>query len=239
MRCLVLATALLAPLVHGIANGAVPVDETYDAVGAFGLASDLFSGHTWFCSAVLVRPNAAIVAKHCVYPLSGAQAAVRFRRKPDGSIGSVEKGPDTFYNVTVSSIYIASSGGDAAVAYLTENVTHIASIPVALAAPSLGAVTVAGWGKGGPGLGEGSRELRSCPTSLWYAGEQVLYFLSAWNGASCGPNSGDSGGPVLRDPVGDGSQMAVIGIINYPDSATSLAQYAGDENFSGSALRKQ
>lgn len=227
MRLLIAAILLSATQAGAIVNGYVDEDPRYDAIGAFGLASGLMQGHSWWCSAVLIRPDVALVAKHCIEPLNGYPAAIRFRRNVDGSIGSIDMKPETFHNVAVASFY-APEFGYIALAYLSEPVKHIRPIPCSfIIAPTHEPVILAGWGREGPQIAQGPlREQRLCDSDLYFSSEYFIYFNSAWDGGvRCGPNSGDSGGPIL---YGVGDDMSVVGVIGYSSGGTALAQYVND-----------
>lgn len=215
-----IAVALLLAMV----NSYVPETGGHDAIGALGLTSE---PHNWFCAATLVTDNVVVTAKHCTAAY-GTQAAysVRFRRNYDGSLGSIEAGPESFAHAAIQSWYLPPTG-DVALGYLSHPVHHIEPTAVSLGAVALDQVTLAGWGREGPDPGVGrQRQLRLCGNEITYSDAEQVNFYSAWNqtGPLCGPNNNDSGGAVLF-----GSSLVAV-VMDY-SSASALSQYATDEAF--------
>jgi hypothetical protein len=235
-----LAMAMSAPA-HAIVNGTVPPDEdtSFDAVGAFAVVwrlgldptnPDPATGdHNWYCSATLTAPTVIHTAKHCVEPYgAGAPHAVRFRRALDGSVGTIEAGVASFYHVLVASWDFP--GGDVAIGHLVEPVIHIAPIPVLYEDPApevyiTAPLIVAGWGREGPGPGEGPRtRLRTCDAWIDGVAKFWITFPTAWDPwrNACGANSNDSGGAAL---VWRAGLLLHVGIISSYGYAVRMSGY--------------
>lgn len=204
-------------------NSLVPVGTTYDAIGAVGFESNLLVNNEWHCAGTLVSSGVVLTAKHCAdYP---ERLMVRFRRNPDGSLGSIEQGPGSFYNVSVDYTY-SPPGGDVALLYLSWRVTHITPIHMLFTDSNSEEVNIliGGWGREGPEPGEGPKtRLRVCNTSLLSWDLIDVTFPNAWQ-APCGPNVNDSGGPVVYGGK-------VIGVVNFYHHATSLKYLINDPHF--------
>ncbi|HEX7009060.1 MAG TPA: hypothetical protein VF184_03705, partial [Phycisphaeraceae bacterium] len=119
---------LLAGVLSGpgwaIVHGQEPAegDTRFDAVAALSLTHWLHADsgrkntgrknrnekdyvHNWFGAATLIAPDRIVTAKHLLpkgnrLPRPG-QFSVRFRRRPDGGLGRVADGPESFYHVRV------------------------------------------------------------------------------------------------------------------------------------------
>ncbi len=229
---LALTAALLALFIlfpvraHAITRGSVPDPEStlLDAIGAYAVTWRLglepehpeAAAHAWSCSAVLITPTRVALAKHCVTDGYGftAPAAIRFRRALDGSLGSLEQGPDSFFYALVAS-YFDPDAGDLIYANLSQPVKHIAPIPrtprLTLSYPGEPGI-VAGWGKTGPGLGEGAAEqLLLCETPVHGSTGFVSYHTAYYNPFPCGPNQWDSGGAILINTT---NGWRVAGVVN-------------------------
>lgn len=216
-----------------IVNGIVPdeKDTSLDAVAAFGLTSQLVSGSTWFCSATLVRPDTLLLAKHCLSPYGlSADYSARFRRQTNGAVGSVGGPPDEFYHAHVVGLY-APAIGDVALALLNPPVEHISPIAMSFEDQHEGdPMILSGWGKEGPGRGEGpALQMKSCSSVLQIVATYYLTFPSAWNGGECGPNNNDSGGPAINE---GGS---VVGVVRSATEAWPLSGYSDDPQFNPGA----
>lgn len=201
----------------------------YDAVGALGFAPGLFSAHEWHCAATLVRPDVALTARHCVEYT--ATFAVRFRRDEEGGVGSIESAPSSFQNIEVTGIYLPSSGA-VALLFLYSAPVGISPLPMTFRAADTEPVTIAGWGREGPSIGEGQRrELRTCESAITtIGGYGDLFFPSAWDpGPGCGPNSNDSGGPLIAENERGGPH--VIGVVLGASNADPLDIYSSDPIF--------
>lgn len=243
MKPLIALLLACAAQAHAVVGGYVPSEKDYslDAVGAFGVAWHLgldpthpdARDHEWFCAATLVAPDVIVTAKHCldVYGENAAYA-VRFRRAEDDSLGSIAAGPGSYFHASVGNWYIPSSG-QAVLGYLKDVVYHIAPLPIRFAHSAAPApLTIAGWGREGPHLGEGpKRELRGC-ASEQIVGPGAGYFIwvhSPWDAAGepngwCGPNSNDSGGALVEWFSG---VPRLIGAVQGSD----FAQYSTDAAF--------
>lgn len=253
MKALILLLTLLAASMPAAAvvNGYVPPDDSLDAVGAFGLTVRLgldpqspgAAEHDWYCAATLINPGTVIVAKHCLsdppgsasYNTTPGRYAVRFRRNINGGIGTIEAGPGSYHHAIVEAWYLPSSL-DVAVGYLTQKVGHIAPMPIIFEHGGIGEpITLAGWGRIGPGPHEGERiELRACDSNITALGSPflgaVIWFPTAWDapGPLCGVNSNDSGGAlVLRN----GAQRRLIGVIRSFSFGDDMAFFASDQAF--------
>lgn len=220
---------MLAALILAMVNSVAPAGSEYDAIGALGLTSDLAVNHNWFCAATLVGESAILTAQHCLEPNgTGASYSVRWRRHTNGTIGSKEAGPGSYAHSVIASWYLPT--GDVAIGYLSEPVTHIASITPRLGGSGEVPGFVGGWGRIGPGQWEGELvELRICETTVTYHDAYWVKVTYAWGlppspTPKCGPNSNDSGGAVIVD-------NHVVGVIRGFSWQSSLAQYVGDEQF--------
>lgn len=214
-------------------------DKRLDAVGALAVVWRLgldpthygAEDHSWFCSATLIDEQTVMTASHCLTPY-GADApyAIRFRRRPDGSVGSIELGVDSYFHARVAS-WARSVMQDVAFGTLEAPVTHIDPIPLVRTVPAVGrALTLVGWGKQGPTLGAGAAtEPRSCANrvvQLYTYGEFVAIGYGGPYGSptniyanACGANNSDSGGPIL---IG-GRTPYVVGLIVSQNSGPRVA----------------
>jgi hypothetical protein len=245
---MLLVGLFLAAPVQAIVNGQRPADDDwrFDAVGAFATTWRLgqdpthpnASDHDWYCTATLTSPTVVILAKHCVDSYgTGEKYAVRFRRQIDGSLGTIEAGPGSFYHAFIDH-WLFPPSGDVAVGFLSAPVTHITPIPLLLegtATLERGAAFIhAGWGKEGPGPGEGrKRELLLCHNTLTQPAQPTsLAFYDAWDpaGPGCGVNNNDSGSPILLESPTH-HELRNIGIVFSYAAATHLLQYATQRPF--------
>lgn len=243
----ILAAGLLMGLLptssQAITNGVAPAEDDFrfDAVGAFSHAHWLGQNpehsnaqeNNWYCTATLVTPSVIVTAGHCT---SNPQErppgfyAVRFRRHLDGSIGTKEAGPDSYYHALVDSWVMP--GGDFAVGILAAPVEHIRPIPVLVEGTDRLAagqpITNAGWGKEGPGFDEGSRnELLLCKNQLTQSSHNALFFRTASQNG-CGVNVHDSGSPILvEDSRGALRTLAEVTMINFAPSYHSYVDVEG------------
>ncbi|HVZ95006.1 MAG TPA: hypothetical protein VG797_10905, partial [Phycisphaerales bacterium] len=170
---LVIGVVAINERASGVVNGQVPaVDDTrFDAVAAFSL-TDWLNGvtfeHNHFGNGTLIAPDTMVMAKHLLpsnaeygtQPPSGYYS-FRFRRNPDGSLGTIAQGWQSFYHVPVVKFIYPDQRRypDVVFAKLASPVTHITPMGVApqgkVAALAVGAstITFAGWGTTGPGFG--------------------------------------------------------------------------------------
>lgn len=125
---------------------------------------------------------------------------------------------------------------------LQQPIHHIAPIPLLpLGAGSSSQpgdpLIIGGWGKEGPGLGEGPRnQLLLCDTVLSGINPTTVLFPTAWQsgGPGCGVNNNDSGAPVLLESAF--GELRVLGVVFTYGAATNLGQYAGWRFFESRAL---
>lgn len=229
----IVAAMLCAGSALAVVGGDVPGPDDYrfDAVAAFGSEAGLLEGHDWWCAATLITESTALLAQHCIAASPGPPFAVRFRRAEDGTIGSVESDPSSFHNVRVTGWRFPKEG-DVAIVYLEKAVTHIAPMPLSFGPSFPGEwVTAAGWGREGPGPGEGQKtRLKACETALYAVTAPHLLFLNAWVGGPCGPNNNDSGGALVamipssqaRDSI---ERLGLVGVLNSLGSAVDVAPF--------------
>jgi MYXO-CTERM domain-containing protein len=193
-----------------ITGGTPPAedDTRYDAVAALsfgrwiGLDPDTGNSydHNWYCGATLVSEQVAITANHCVTNGTPDFYALRFRRKPDGSIGTVDAGVDSYHHVWVQEV--VQTDLDFSVLHLQEPVTHITPIPTLTygvwGLSNATSIWNAGWGKEGPEFDEGPRnELLLCQSPVISTEEDRIAFKGKQESTTCGINVHDSGSPVL------------------------------------------
>ena len=208
LSCVVLSNPALA-VVGG--EEPKPSDTRFDAVAAFSITTWIDGTvyeHNTFGNGTLIAPDTMILAKHLVNcgggpPVSGTYS-FRFRRNPDGTLGSKAQGWESFHQVEVESFTLAGPNADILIAHLAEDVTHIAPIEV-IAFDQVAEnedILIAGWGMEGPGQDEGDRGRLLLAETQRMPHEEChrIHFLSAWdqsNPCSCGPNLYDSGGAIL------------------------------------------
>lgn len=178
-----------------IVNGLIPNDGDTRLAAVASLDAH--------CSAVLVSPQVALTARHCL--------PVQRLTFTGGAVAEV------------AGVY-QPQGGDAALLSLAAAVEGVDPIRMSLSGAEAGvAVTLAGWG------GK-ERALRECSSVvIWSDADSYIQF-PRWNVASgpgCGPESGDSGGGVI---VG-GRALRVVGVITGTGDATNLERYRDDQRF--------
>lgn len=212
-----------------------PYDLRFDAVAAFATAERLGIGpspiteHDWYCTAVLISPDKIATHEHCLdYGLT-ATYAVRFRRKLDGTLGGMKAGVDSYHHAMIKGWYIPILPG-MVIGQLDSPVTHIEPLRLTLQGANTGdAIVHAGWGKEGPEAGTGPKRWLNICSGMYLTGVQPhqVTFPSAWSGipGACGPNSGDSGGPVLKEIDG---VLRTIGIVTGAGGGVNLSWYGGD-----------
>lgn len=247
---LFLALLLIATPGYALVNGQEPeADDTrFDAVAAFSRTNWLIDNpgdqvaHNWFGAGVLIAPDVVLIAKHLL-PDAGrttprpGQFSVRFRRHADGSVGSVNAGPNSFHQVSVGA-WVISDRMDLALGILSQPVEHIEPARVLLESDPIEAQTVmlAGWGsesrwQGAPGPRRGLRVGENTATSagafirvLSYETEQRQdnqgrnrNFITDSNAV---PNMHDSGGSMFL--MNDQGEPVLAGIITTYAGGTFL-----------------
>lgn len=157
------------------------------------------------------------------------ERSVRFRRNPDGSLGSIEQGWQSFHHVKIIDYILFDlplSPYDAVIGILEVPVTHIAPIAIdtSIGVEAGDRIILGGWGKEGPGFDEGPRGrlkvLRVLSTGITSC---RIRWQSAWdpdNLCACGPNMFDSGGAVLVE-LADRS-LRLVGVIVTPGSGVDV-----------------
>lgn len=235
--CVGVLGAMLPVPALAIVNGQEPhnSDTRLDAVAAFSITTwinGVEQEHNTFGCGTLIAPDTVILARHLLWsstpefspPPPPGYYSFRFRRKADGTVGSIAQGWQSFHQVSVREFIIPDQSRyqDIVFAKLSEPVTHIQ--PMALAPlgkitsliPGSSVINIAGWGKEGPGMDQGDRGrlLFAQPTlsSLTCAS---IGFPSAWepqNTCACGPNMHDSGGAILIGGE-EGAPYSLAGVI--------------------------
>lgn len=155
--CLLVLASLPA---DALVNAQAPPadDKRFDAVAAFSHARwlgldpdhDNARDHNWYGNATLIAPDVVLLSKHLVKGNAAPPAgeyAVRFRRKPDGSLGSKKKDADSFHNVKILR-FVTAANTDLALGILEKPVEHIDPMPLGLDDQALNrdAIQLAAWG---------------------------------------------------------------------------------------------
>jgi hypothetical protein len=172
-----------------IVNGVEPdlEDHRFDAIGAFSRTAWLQIGggdepdhqHNWFGAATLIAPNKIITARHLL-PAKGmprpAQFIVRFRRHLDGTLGSIEAGPQSYHQVRIIGWLVAREV-DLAIGILEDPVEHIEPIRLSTGPMDFHEQPgyLAGWGSHSPWIS------MSWPRKRLMVGENKLTLLIAAN----------------------------------------------------------
>ncbi len=237
LALLALAVALPAAAITD-GRALLDTDERFDAVGALAVTWRLgldpqhadAQDHSWFCSATLVDELTVMTAAHCLTPYGmTAPYAVRFRRQLDGSVGSIDAGVASFFHAYVVH-WEKAALEDVAYGTLAAPVTHIAPIALIRTLPRPGrALTLVGWGKQGPALGDGpAAEMRACANyvpALYTYGDFIAIGYGGPYGSpaniyanACGANNGDSGGPLLIIGPGRRAVPYAVGVIGSQNS---------------------
>ncbi|MEM1353512.1 MAG: hypothetical protein AAGC44_02245 [Planctomycetota bacterium] len=259
MMALIVLAAVLSPAlpVGAIVNGTEPDedDTRFDAVGAFSRTAWLIENpgdqhvHNWYGNGVLIAPDVVLIAKHLL-PNNGQGGqrpgafSIRFRRHVDGSLGSRDRGAESYHQVRIREWVIAQRF-DLALGILEEPVEHIQPVKLWLDGPPLRnrRAVLAGWGsvspwqgKGGPrpGLRMGENAVSSRGTFLAIdsrrtemreneQGQRKAYYIDE----NAGVNMHDSGGSMFI--FDDGGHPILMGIIATYSGGTYLpmAQEAG------------
>lgn len=247
---LLLVAAFLALPARAIVNGAEPAedDTRFDAVAAFSRTAWLIENpgdnhvHNWFGNGVLIAPDVVLIARHLL-PNNGQVAlrpgafAVRFRRHADGSLGSQDKGVESYHQVRVRR-WVLADRFDLALGILEEPVEHIAPVKVLLDSPPVQArrAMLAGWGsvspwQGNPGprpglrIGENTVTSRAAFIALDSSrteqredanGQRKAYYIDQ----NSVVNMHDSGGSIFI--FDDNDQPVLAGIISTYTGGTWL-----------------
>lgn len=157
---LLLVAFFAAAPAQAIVNGSEPAedDTRFDAVAAFSQTAWLIENpgdnhvHNWFGNGVLIAPDVVLIARHLL-PNNGKGGqrpgtyAVRFRRHADGSLGSRDKGVDSYHQVRIRE-WVVAEHFDLALGILEEPVTHIQPVGLLLDNQPLHnrRAMLAGWG---------------------------------------------------------------------------------------------
>lgn len=160
--CLLVMSLLAVPAL-AVVNGEAPAedDKRFDAVGAFSKTQWLTdtprnnNAHNWYGAAVLVAPDVVLTARHLLPPnirngqsQGEGQLMIRFRRHTDGTLGSRDRGPDSYHQVPVMR-WVQFDRGDLALGILAKPVEHIEPAALLLDDEELVEArrcTLAGWG---------------------------------------------------------------------------------------------
>ena len=254
---LIVALLLLAHSTSALVNGQAPEqdDTRFDAVAAFSRMNWLIHNkedkhvHNWFGGAVLIAPDVVLFARHLIpskkrdnIPVNTFM--VRFRRHADGSLGSIEAGPDSYHQVPIAKI-IPAARSDLAFGILAKPVEHIKPVKVHLDNESLEeqVCALAGWGsespwrgKAGPrkGLRVGQNKASTSGNSvrvLSYKteareneqGKRAAYIIDK----NAVPNMHDSGGSIFVIDKDD--NVTLVGLISSYASGPYLAAANTDD----------
>lgn len=223
-------------------------DTHPDAVAAFSRTAWL-PAHNTFGNGTLIAPDVMLLAAHLLPSTDGAGRnrcdplytppgpgvySFRFRRKPDGSVGSIAQGQSSFHEVAVREFILAHSGNggcrDIALAILEEPVTHIQPIRVELdTPPAVGdKIVLAGWGKEGPAFDQGPRGRLMlaetvCTSNSGFIGVPNPYAAPF----PPGPNMFDSGGAMLVASPCEQGGYRLVGVIITTTGGTSVPALQG------------
>ncbi|MGJ8636468.1 MAG: GC-type dockerin domain-anchored protein [Phycisphaerales bacterium] len=199
-----------------IINGTIPDpdDWRFDAVAAFGKTDlminvDNYGNH--FGNGTLISRDTVLMAEHILDDFNLDQDnqpdpdffSFRFRRNPDGSLGTTDAGWDSFYHVGVSHFTFPDPDNDTLIAHLSEPVMHIDPICIgdASSLTSSDEIIVSGWGRRGPNQGDGPLgELRLAdPPIIFVTSTHIIYrqHNDPLNPCACGGNNNDSGGGLF------------------------------------------
>ncbi|MFP4145790.1 MAG: hypothetical protein ACLFV3_11675 [Phycisphaeraceae bacterium] len=194
-----------------LVNGEAPAgdERQFDAVGAFSRSKWILPGgeqeHRWFGAATLVAPDRILTARHLLpdgqAPDKPGQFAVRFRRRPDGGLGSKQAGAESYHHVRITRWKLAPRG-DLAIGYLEDPVTHIRPMPVRLEPLELDGEPgqLAAWGSESRWMGEAAprRGLRVGETRLQHErGGGMVRFVD-WRARRKQKGTDDAGRPVFK-----------------------------------------
>lgn len=218
---------------HAIVGGHEPArnDTRFDAIAAFSKTiwidgsdnNNCGDCNATFGNATLIAPDMVLFARHLLpnwQPPDSGFHTVRFRRNPDGSLGSLEQGWESFHQVKIVEYILFDlpvAPYDAVIGILEEPVLHIAPIAIDtnLAVGAGDAIILAGWGKEGPLFDEGPRGrlLLADTESIGIEHCRIQWLPPSHpdNPCACGPNMFDSGGAVLVELTD--SSLRLVGVI--------------------------
>lgn len=248
---LIIALLLLAHSTSALVNGQAPEkdDTRFDAVAAFSQTNWLTKTkngkhtHNWFGGAVLVAPDVVLFARHLLPARNRSNIAantfmVRFRRHVDGSLGSIEAGPDSYHQVPIAKI-IPAENSDLAFGILAKPVEHIQPVKVHLDNEPIKEqlCVLAGWGSESPwrGLNRPRKGLRVGQNKVATNGNSVriLSYKTELRENKQGkraayvidenavPNMHDSGGSIFL--IDEDDKVTLIGLISTYTSGPYLA----------------
>ena len=218
-------------------------DRRFDAIAAFSLTvwidgdegdceNDPQECNKAFGNATLIAPDQVLFARHLLpdnNPPPTPIHSVRFRRNPDGSLGTLEKGWQSFYHVKIVEYVLFDlpfQPYDAVIGILEEPVIHIEPIAIdtTIEVQDEDDIILAGWGKEGPGFNEGPKgRLLLAETQSTGITNCRVGWPSAWdqnNLCGCGPNMFDSGGAVLVE-LPD-KTLRLVGVITTTTSGVDV-----------------
>lgn len=267
--CLLVITCVLFAAGSGqawaVINGeAMADDKRLDAVCAvshtnwLGIkvgAGEPAKQHNWFGTGILISPKHIVTARHLIPKGNNAKKvgfmAARFRRKPDGSLGSKTKPADSYVNVRIMRWFVPEQG-DVAIGVLEHEVEHIEPMPILWDVPENQPFKglIAGWGSTHRFIGNGSPRpgLRVGPNEFVRQGNAIgiLNFPTERKvvgknkdgkpimrnvavGDVAMPNMHDSGGALLA--VSPQGELRLVGVISSYRVGTYLGQYQDDDKF--------
>lgn len=233
---LLVSLCALSNPAHAIVGGYEPArnDRRFDAIAAFSLTiwidgdegdceNDPSECNKAFGNATLIAPDQVLFAKHLLpngTPPAEPIHSVRFRRNPDGSLGTLEQGWRSFHHVKIVEYVVFDlpfSPYDAVIGILEEPVLHIAPIAIdtSIEVQNGDDIILAGWGKEGPLFDEGPKGrlllAKSKSTGIDHCRIEWLHAWDENNPCACGPNMFDSGGAVLVE-LSDNT-LRLVGVI--------------------------
>lgn len=217
-----------------------------DAVCALGFYGTIGraapnSASTFGCG-TLIAPNMLLCARHSFPTVNGGWAAgyqsmtsgeefsfiARFRRKPDGSIGSTAGGNSSYHLVNITGYLTPSPASDICIAYLAEAVDHIDPLPLSDSLASSDGITIAGWGVDGATLGAGSQpgDVRLIDVAAQSVVPASPFF--GWPLSPFTANTYDSGGAVIKVIEDD---WHLVGIITAFYGGVNVAHWEHNPSF--------
>jgi hypothetical protein len=243
------ALAFAAPPARAITHGLAPAasDRRFDAIAGVTLAQWENSTNT-FGSGVLIAPDRVILPRHLINTQafnpaspdgSPADFSIRFRRRPDGTLGN-EQDPTTLHHVRVARWIVLARRGfsdDVAIAVLATPVTHIPPMAMELR-PQLRRtgelVAIGGWGpdenqqRGTLRLGT-FRLSQLTRSSVQFQSVEANfsgpYFGDASRGTPAAPAQvimNDSGSAVMQ--VASNGTVRLVGLVTTTTAGPGVAQ---------------